>query len=61
MKFEMGSSSLPTSLITFLIVSMIDVLSFFLDVVGLHSLSCVEVFLVLSAIVAVDLDLFDKC
>ena len=38
-----------------------DVSSFVRDVVGVHSLSYVEFFLVLRAIVGVDLDLFGQC
>ena len=60
--FEAAFSSLLISLIKFLICSTRDLLSFVLDVnYGVHSLSCMDVSLGFSAMVGVDLDLFDKC
>ena len=56
---EMHLFSLLTSLITLLAFSARDISSFVRDGPGVRLLSCVEIFLVFSAIVGVDLDLFE--
>ena len=61
MMLEIDSSSLLTSVIIFLIDSTRVVSKFVCKEMDVHSLSCVEVFLVVSATVSEDLHLLDKC
>ena len=58
---EIDSSSLLTYVIIFLIDSTRVVLKFVCKEMDVHSLSCVDVFLNVSAMVSEDLHLLDKC
>ena len=61
MMLEIDSSSLLTYVIIFLIDSTRVVLKFVCKEMDVHSLSCVDVFLNVSAMVSEDLHLLDKC